>query len=256
MRLVTFDAFGTLFRVLGNPAAAYVREASRHGIKLHTHSAAPAFMQAFRLQSNRYPNYGRRHETINAKLWWQEVVRMTLINAGANEHDLDRDGKFDSIFESLFHAFTKADEYSIYEDVKPVLATLRDVSAVRMGVISNSDGRTEQVLQSLGLAQYFDFTITSYELNHEKPDSDIFEKALELASEGLAEPIKPNEALHIGDDELRDYQGAKNAGWEALLLLREDEEHAPDYSGSVSNADLVTTLMPVVERVPTSSDVR
>ncbi|KAJ1540231.1 Haloacid dehalogenase-like hydrolase domain-containing protein 3, partial [Nowakowskiella sp. JEL0078] len=244
-RLITFDAFGTLFRVLGNPTAAYVREAARHGIHIQEEAATTAYKLAFRLQSNRYPNYGRRHESLDAKKWWEEVVKMTLVEAGAKEIELER--KFDDIFETLFHKFTKADEYIIYDEVKPVLAAIKESPDVRLGVISNSDGRTVQVLQSLGLEKYFDFTITSYELNHEKPDMDIFNKALDIGSYGLVERIKPENALHIGDDEKRDYLGAKQAGWESYLLVREDEEHAPYFSGKVLEDNLINTLEPAID---------
>ena len=35
-------------------------------------------------------------------------------------------------------------------------------------------------------------------------------------------PLQPNEVLHIGNDFTKDFQGAKNAGFHAVLLDRYD----------------------------------
>ncbi|MFP6855195.1 MAG: HAD-IA family hydrolase, partial [Opitutales bacterium] len=64
----------------------------------------------------------------------------------------------------------------------------------------------------------------SWELGCEKPDGAIFqqvEEALNLPSSAL---------LHVGDDRQRDWEGARNAGWRAILVNAEDgpEDRIPD----------------------------
>lgn len=65
------------------------------------------------------------------------------------------------------------------------------------------------------LAKYFDFIINSYRSGFEKPEKEIFLKAM---NESKLENLKPNECLHIGDTPLTDYFGARKAGWYAALI--------------------------------------
>ncbi|NQZ60392.1 MAG: HAD-IA family hydrolase [Lentisphaeraceae bacterium] len=58
----------------------------------------------------------------------------------------------------------------------------------------------------LNLKSFVDAIIIGGEEHEEKPHKSIFEKACRLAS------CKPEEALHIGDSEAADIQGAVNAG--------------------------------------------
>lgn len=52
-----------------------------------------------------------------------------------------------------------------------------------------------KVIDSLKLNPYFDFVIASSLVGCEKPDKLIYEQALNLAGN-----IRPEDALHIGDD--------------------------------------------------------
>lgn len=73
----------------------------------------------------------------------------------------------------------------------------------KLAVVSNTDDRMHLVLAELGLSKYFDFILTSYETGFEKPEPEIFHKALERAS------LKtPQAAYHIGDGLNTDILGA------------------------------------------------
>lgn len=65
------------------------------------------------------------------------------------------------------------------------------------------------------LHQYLDFVLSSYQAGFEKPDKEIFQKAMKLSE---LENLKPSECLHIGDTPVTDYFGARDAGWYALLI--------------------------------------
>ncbi len=58
----------------------------------------------------------------------------------------------------------------------------------------------EGILSSLKIHQYFNFVLLSSKFGVEKPDTKIFEKALELG--GMKEG-RSKQVLHIGDDEVR-----------------------------------------------------
>lgn len=101
---------------------------------------------------------------------------------------------------------------------------LRELSrSYRLAVISNADGRIAQLLERLGVAEFFETITDSGKVGHEKPDPRIFAAA--IGSVG-ADPAR---SLYIGDIYSVDYLGAQNSGMRALLLDRagvyEDSPH-------------------------------
>jgi putative hydrolase of the HAD superfamily len=91
------------------------------------------------------------------------------------------------------------------------LARLRAAN-LKLGIVSNSDGRVEEALEAAGLRQYFDAVIDSALIGVEKPDPRIFQAAL------AALDVQPDEALYVGDLYQVDVVGARAAGIEAILL--------------------------------------
>ena len=85
-------------------------------------------------------------------------------------------------------------------------------AGLRLGVVSNSDGRVEQALAAAGLRKYFDVVVDSALVGVEKPDPRIFQAALKALN------VKPEEALYVGDLYHVDVVGARAAGIEAVLL--------------------------------------
>jgi len=91
-----------------------------------------------------------------------------------------------------------------------------------LGVISNFDQRLESILKDIRIRHYFTFVLTSYDFGKEKPSLSIFEEALRLMQYHSEKEILPQEAMHIGDKLDNDYFGAKNAGWNALLIKHDN----------------------------------
>jgi putative hydrolase of the HAD superfamily len=104
--------------------------------------------------------------------------------------------------------------FSAYPDAVPALGALHD-RGLRLVVVSNWDCSLPRVLDSCGLGEMLDGTITSAEAGARKPDPAIFERALELA--GCA----ADEALHVGDTADEDVAGARAAGIRSLLIDRD-----------------------------------
>ena len=59
---------------------------------------------------------------------------------------------------------------------------------------------------------YFKFIVVSSQLNYAKPDKEIFDHYLKLTNCDI------KDVLYVGDDYERDFLGAKNAGWEAVMV--------------------------------------
>ncbi len=82
----------------------------------------------------------------------------------------------------------------------------------RLGVISNSDGRVQSILERTGLLLHFSAVIDSHLVGVEKPDPAIFHMgASALASD-------PSRCLYIGDIFHVDVVGARAAGFFPVLI--------------------------------------
>jgi putative hydrolase of the HAD superfamily len=82
----------------------------------------------------------------------------------------------------------------------------------RLAVISNADGRIRQVLDHVGLADYFESITDSGIVGYEKPDRRIFEAALRDTQ------LSPPDGLYVGDIYAVDYVGATSAGMRAVVI--------------------------------------
>ena len=82
----------------------------------------------------------------------------------------------------------------------------------RLAIISNADGKIEQVLSSCGIADCFESITDSGIIGIEKPRREIFEAALE------AMKVRAKDSLYIGDVYSVDYVGARDAGMQAVLF--------------------------------------
>jgi putative hydrolase of the HAD superfamily len=81
----------------------------------------------------------------------------------------------------------------------------------RLAVLSNNDSRLRSVLNDHKITPLFDELFISSEMGVEKPDPAIFRTVEKTMKE------VPSSFLHLGDSYSRDFEGARNAGWSALL---------------------------------------
>ena len=83
-----------------------------------------------------------------------------------------------------------------------------------LAVVSSFDGRLRMILEQLGLSQYFSHIFVSSELGVDKPDPEIFRRALKFVR------LDARDVLHVGDDPERDWQAANEAGLFVFQLDR------------------------------------
>jgi putative hydrolase of the HAD superfamily len=81
-----------------------------------------------------------------------------------------------------------------------------------IGVISNADGKIENVLRACGIADCFRTITDSGLVGHEKPHPEIFRYALKQMN------AAPEQSLYVGDVYSVDYLGATGAGMQAILM--------------------------------------
>ncbi len=82
----------------------------------------------------------------------------------------------------------------------------------RVGVISNADGKIEEVLAKCEIAHCFRTITDSGLVGFEKPRPEIFQHALASLN------AKPQASLYVGDVYSVDYLGATAAGMQAILM--------------------------------------
>ena len=100
-----------------------------------------------------------------------------------------------------------------FEGVKEVLEELKRRS-IGMGIISNWDWTAREVLTAAGLIDYFDPIVISCEVDCMKPESRIFELALEKVD------ISARQCLYIGDNYYDDALGSRKVGMQVLIINR------------------------------------
>ena len=142
------------------------------------------------------------------KGWWRELVGRVFDQVAPSLSELDRD----NFFEIAYEHFAEAGVWKLYPEVLDVLKQLRE--RFQLAVISNFDGRLRLILQNLGISKYFAHVFISSELGADKPDPEIFRRALKLMH------LNANEVLHVGDDPERDWKAAKEAGLSVFQLDR------------------------------------
>jgi putative hydrolase of the HAD superfamily len=142
------------------------------------------------------------------KGWWRALVYRVLEQVAPGLDALDRD----AFFEGAYGHFAEPGVWDLYPEVAEVLVALK--RRFDLNVISNFDGRLRMIFEHLGVSQFFSHVFLSSELGADKPDPEIYRRALELAG------LQPNETLHVGDDPVRDWDGATAAGLSTFRLER------------------------------------
>jgi putative hydrolase of the HAD superfamily len=202
---ILFDAAGTLFFLTKTVGDHYAYVGRELGLNLEAQQLDRAFHAAWQQMSRRPAIDGPREN--DDKAWWRELVSRVFDQVAPSLTELDRD----NFFEIAYEHFAEPGVWKLYPEVLDVLEQLR--GRFRLAVISNFDGRLRLILQNLGISRYFDHVFISSEVGADKPDPEIFRRALKVVH------LEPNEVLHVGDDPERDWKAAKKAG---LLVFELD----------------------------------
>ncbi|HLH76851.1 MAG TPA: HAD-IA family hydrolase [Candidatus Binataceae bacterium] len=206
LKVVFFDAAGTLFdarRAVGESYAAIARE---FGVQASGREVSAAFRKVF---AQAPPlSFGPHHSPARLRelerQWWHERVSETFAGLGQFSN-------FEAYFACLFAYFADYRNWMVHPGAFETLRALRE-QGLELGVVSNFDSRLYTILEGLGLAEYFHSMTISSATGAAKPDPEIFRAALALHQ------AAPDQAMHVGDSSALDIVGAKAAGLEAILF--------------------------------------
>lgn len=192
---VLFDAGNTLLHLDYARMAPPVSAAA--GVPLTVRqlvAAAPAAARALETAGGNDRDRARRYLEL-------------LFGAAGVPHD-----RLDAVRRTLAALHAERSLWSgVAPDTIPALERLRS-AGVRLGVVSNSDGKVEDALTAAGLRTLFDVVVDSAQVGVEKPDPRIFTPAL------TALAVRARDTLYVGDVYAVDVVGARRAGLEAVLL--------------------------------------
>ncbi len=208
IKVVFFDAGGTLFHVKGSVAEVYLHYAMKYGVVSSPEmksSINKAFAEAFThapppIFAVSQPTKLKQCE----RLWWFDIVHAVFYRVGMF------DG-FDEYFDEVFEAFAGDAHWTVDPDLLPLLKDLKGLG-YELGIISNFDTRLFPILEALSLRSLFDSVTISSLVQAVKPSPQIFHYALNEHA------VDPYEALHVGDSFKEDWEGATKAGMYGVLL--------------------------------------
>jgi putative hydrolase of the HAD superfamily len=206
IKAIFFDALGTLFHLTRTVGHHYELVGSEVGLTLDPHQLDDAFYSAWKKMPHRYAIDGPREN--DDKGWWRDLVNLVLAQVAPGLSEFDRD----NFFEIAYEHFAEPGVWELYPEVLGVLEQLQ--AHFQLAVVSNFDGRLRFILRHLGISKFFDHIFISSEIGADKPDPEIFRRALKLIG------LKPSEVLHVGDDPERDWKAATAAGLSIFTLER------------------------------------
>lgn len=206
------DAVGTLLVPSQPMAQIYRKIGEKYGVAYSEDEILNryrwAYEQPWGRSRLRYVNDGRP--------FWQFIVSSST---GCSDSQY---------FEELYQYYTTDKAWHLCDpEAESVFQALRK-AGVKLAVVSNFDTRLRPLLQALKCDHWFDAVAVSAEMDAEKPNPMIFLKACDLLG------VKPEDAVHVGDDRRNDIWGARDAGCDAWLWgsdVHSFKEVSYQYSG-------------------------
>jgi HAD superfamily hydrolase (TIGR01549 family) len=212
VKLVSFDAAGTLIRVKWHPVNFPLQQLEKYwGWEVDRQVAAETHQ---RLAQGSLSEYWAAHQHGEQACldYWNQLVHTWLCKISPEQPSLE---EVQTFVEKSWEDFYNVEQgwFTLFEDVLPTLESLRE-KGYKLCMLSNWDFTLRRICDNLKLTSYFEKIYPSLEFGVEKPSPELFkivEKDFGLSG---------TEILHVGDDPRDDFHGATQVGWKALLLDR------------------------------------
>ncbi len=198
LEAIVLDAVGTLIYPDPPVSEVYQRLAARHGCDFSAELIGQRFRDA--LQAADWSDARAQRRT------WRKIVGNVFPDMPT--------AQCQPLFEDLWNYFGQPGAWSLFPDVVRMWEAWSAAGFI-IAIASNFDDRLPQVLVGLPRLAECRHIFWSSQVGHAKPDLRFFrhiERSLRL---------NPRQLLMVGDSELADYQGPRQAGWHACLVSSE-----------------------------------
>lgn len=167
----------------------YLRYGKKYGVNLSEHEILLRFREAYAMpwaeSTIRYVGDGRP--------FWRHIVSYATGNTDPE------------LFEEIYEYYARGEAWSVSPGACESLQRIRD-RGIRTAIVSNFDTRLRRILRELEIDRLFDTVVVSAEVGVEKPNPLLFHQACEALE------VRPEQAIHVGDDRKNDVFGARDAG--------------------------------------------
>jgi putative hydrolase of the HAD superfamily len=228
VRVVFFDAVGTLITPEPSAAGAYHDLGRRFGSRREPGEVRQAFGRAFARQEEQDATGEFRTDEAREVERWRNIVAEVLPDVA----------DFESCFRALYEHFARPSAWRCDPEAGEVLRELQGRGYL-VGVASNFDHRLRSVVAGLpDLTPVRHFVISS-EVGWKKPARRFFEALATVSG------YVPQQILLVGDDPDNDFRGATEAGLHALLLDPEGTSSLPAEARLTSLRGMLADCNPI-----------
>ena len=202
IRAVFFDAVGTLLFPQPTAPEVYRNIAEKQGVELPFEAVRERFHAAYRLEEAADLANGWTTSEERERERWRKIVTCTLQSLPDPEAG----------FLNLFEHFAQPTSWRLHAEAERVFDALQQ-RGVKLGLGTNFDSRVHRVIVGFpALATLHGRVVVSSAVGSRKPAKEFFNEVVRVAG------CEANEVLFVGDDLRNDYEGARAAGLEAVLL--------------------------------------
>jgi HAD superfamily hydrolase (TIGR01549 family) len=207
IRAILFDLDGTLRHNLPSGGEVFTEQAIRLGLPVSQEDRRRCLRWEYFYWADSLELHQDIEKFKEENLeFWRNYSRRRLSALGASKGQVEEMAA--QISQHMEESYKP--ENVVPAELPGVLAGLGDLG-LRMGVVSNRDTPYWQVLEELGLCQFFQFSLAAGEVNSWKPDTGIFNAALERIE------ASAQETVYVGDNYFADIVGSRRAGLQPVL---------------------------------------
>ena len=207
IKAILFDLDGTLFHYLpssGEVFLEYVRSIGLH-VSEEDRLRAEQWVHFYFAYSPELQADIKMFKD-DTKGFWDNFTRQRLVASGI--HPAQAVELVSRV--SAYMSETYKPETHVPDEAHTLLKFLKE-SSYMLGMVSNRNNPYQEEMRKLNLDYYFQFFLAGGEVNSFKPDTLIFERALELAG------TSAHETMYVGDNYYADILGSQRAGLTPVL---------------------------------------
>ena len=149
----------------------------------------------------------------------REEVFLLMLNALGKDIEAVDENQLKQFFHQVDELFLNNKPVLLWENIEEILIKIKENNKTA-SILSNTafihGDSLRKVLEHLGLADYFSFMIFSDEVKASKPNLLVFEIMFDKIND--FKTLEKKEILHIGDNKIADYDGAKTFGVNSKLV--------------------------------------